>query len=374
MTSSCFQSFLQAGFECSTHINRDYKRLDLIQSTQHDVHAARDYLALRQLGVKTVREGARWHLIEQSPGCYDFASLRPILRPARELGMEVILDVFHFGWPTYLDIFSGAFVDAFARYSEALADFLIQEEFPVRYLAPMNEISFLTWGAGDEGFVFPFKRGRGNELKRQLVRAALAACRVLRRKLPDAKFVWPEPAIHIVGRPEIAGDEAAAEAYRLAQFEAWDMLAGRRDHDLGGSIEYLDILGVNFYDRNEWVHHTGCLSRDDPRYRSLHQILGENWERYRRPLFISETGTEDEGRPGWFDYIWEEAATAQRLGIPVHGVCLYPILNHPGWDDDRHCRNGLFDYADAAGNRDCYEPLLAAMSARYPARSQSSGA
>lgn len=32
-------------------------------------------------------------------------------------------------------------------------------------------------------------------------------------------------------------------------------------------------------------------------------------------------------------------------------------MNHPGWDDDRHCYNGLFDYADADGNREVYEPL-----------------
>ena len=32
-------------------------------------------------------------------------------------------------------------------------------------------------------------------------------------------------------------------------------------------------------------------------------------------------------------------------------------MNHPGWDDDRHCHNGLWDYADAAGERAIYEPL-----------------
>jgi hypothetical protein len=41
----------------------------------------------------------------------------------------------------------------------------------------------------------------------------------------------------------------------------------------------------------------------------------------------------------------------------VEGVCLYPIVNHPGWDDDRHCYNGLFDYADDTGNREVFAPL-----------------
>ena len=36
---------------------------------------------------------------------------------------------------------------------------------------------------------------------------------------------------------------------------------------------------------------------------------------------------------------------------------LYPIVNHPGWVDDRHCHNGLWDYADENGVREIYEPL-----------------
>jgi hypothetical protein len=48
---------------------------------------------------------------------------------------------------------------------------------------------------------------------------------------------------------------------------------------------------------------------------------------------------------------------AIELGIPVHGICLYPILNHPGWEDDRHCRNGLWDYAGHDGTREICQPL-----------------
>lgn len=41
----------------------------------------------------------------------------------------------------------------------------------------------------------------------------------------------------------------------------------------------------------------------------------------------------------------------------MEGLCIYPILNHPGWDDDRHCHNGLFDYAEVSGNREVFVPL-----------------
>jgi hypothetical protein len=56
-------------------------------------------------------------------------------------------------------------------------------------------------------------------------------------------------------------------------------------------------------------------------------------------------------------YICREVQAAIQQGVPVQGICLYPILNHPGWDDDRHCHNGLWDYADPSGHRDAYAPL-----------------
>ena len=54
--------------------------------------------------------------------------------------------------------------------------------------------------------------------------------------------------------------------------------------------------------------------------------------------------------------------------IPILGVCLYPILDYPGWDDDRHCQSGLWGYPDPLGNREIHLPLaqeLARQIARF---------
>ena len=52
-----------------------------------------------------------------------------------------------------------------------------------------------------------------------------------------------------------------------------------------------------------------------------------------------------------------EVRCAIAAGVPVGGICLYPIVNHPGWLDNRHCLNGLFDCADDSGRREIYQPL-----------------
>jgi hypothetical protein len=59
---------------------------------------------------------------------------------------------------------------------------------------------------------------------------------------------------------------------------------------------------------------------------------------------------------------------AAREGAPLHGVCLYPIVNHPGWVDDRHCHNGLWDYATDGGSRPVYEPLARELRRQMAAR------
>ena len=93
-------------------------------------------------------------------------------------------------------------------------------------------------------------------------------------------------------------------------YEAWDMLSGRLyTRNWGVSAEVLHIIGVNFYDRNEWTNCGTTLPRSDPRYRPFHAILLEVWKRYSVPIVVSETGTEDAKRPGLISlYLGRSAA------------------------------------------------------------------
>jgi hypothetical protein len=87
-------------------------------------------------------------------------------------------------------------------------------------------------------------------------------------------------------------------------------------------------------------------------------MLLDVWARYRRPMIVSETGSEGDTRASWLEYVSRECIAAMREGCEVHGVTLYPILNHPGWLDGRHCENGLWGYADDHGRRAVHAPLL----------------
>ena len=346
------------GFECSTHWTRRGVRLDVTAATAHDKFALADYQRLRAVGMATARDGLRWHLIERAPYVYDFSSVLPMLRAAREAGVQVMWDICHYGWPDDLDIFSPEFVKRFAALARAFTELFTNETDETPFIAPINEISFFSWAGGTSAFFNPFSRGRGAKLKRQLVRAAIAGVEAIWEVEPRARIIHTDPLVNIVCNPKRPHEREAAEHRRLAQFEGWDMLTGRLHPELGGDEKYLDIIGVNFYPHNQWFFQGGRkITRSHSLYRPFREMLGEADERYRRPMFIAETGAESEARPEWLRYVCEEARAARESGISVEGLCLYPVVNHPGWDDDRHCHNGLWDYADEFGGREIYRPL-----------------
>jgi hypothetical protein len=340
-----FAGFFMAGFECSTQRRRDGRRLDLLASTGHDRLAARDYRQVAELGLRTVRDGLRWHLIEARPRDHDWSSFLPMLRAARAAGVEVVWDLCHYGWPDDVDIWTPAFVDRFAAFAAAAARVVREETDAVPFYSPVNEISYWAWACDQRRF-HPLGRGRGGELKRQLVRATIAAIEAVRGVDPRARFVQVDPLVHVVGG-----------GYNEAQFEAWDMLTGREEPELGGGPQYLDVLGVNYYSDNQWHLGGSTIPLGHHDYKPFSELLADAHARFGRPILVAETGAEGSGRAAWLHYVAQEARAALAAGVPVEGICVYPILEYPGWENERHCATGLLCVPDAEGRRRIYDPL-----------------
>jgi len=120
-----FRSFFLAGFEGSTGYNRHGRWFDQVAATGHDGTVERDYRDLAALGIHAARETVRWPLVDRG-GRYDFSSLAPFVEAARRSRVEVIWDLFHYGYPCDVDLWSDRFPERFADYCAAVA----------RYIAP----------------------------------------------------------------------------------------------------------------------------------------------------------------------------------------------------------------------------------------------
>lgn len=349
LVPSLFRSFWIAGFESATHITDCGERLDLLEATQHDRFVAEDYARVRGVGIETVRDTIRWHLVERRAGRFDFGSMGPFLRAADTEGIQVIWDLLHYGLPCGVELFSPHFPDRFARFAGEAARYIRDHSPAVPFYTPINELSFFSWAAGEVGWIHPCARGRGYELKRQLVRAWVAAVDAIRAADGRARIVSVEPLIHNVPPKGLDDVDGRAAGQRASQWEAWDMIAAVREPELGGSLAALDILGVNFYHDNQWEVPGGekiawHVRPRDPRWVPLHRLLQEASERYRRPMFIGETSHVGEGRAEWIRELTDEVCLAMRAGVPLEGICLYPIIDRFDWDDPGHWHNsGLWD-------------------------------
>jgi beta-glucosidase/6-phospho-beta-glucosidase/beta-galactosidase len=346
-----------AGFECSTHRRKDGVRLDLIRATAHDKHVASDYRQCTNLGIRTVRDGIRWHLIETSPGTYDWSSWVPMLEAAAAEGVQVIWDVLHYGSPDWLAQGDAEFVSAYARFAAEAVRVHRSVTGAAPILCPINEISFFTWAAKN-GYFRTAAPDAPGVFKRHLVRAAIAGIEAMRAVDPGCRFVTAEPLIQVTPPPNASDDQRRrAEELRQGQFEATDMLLGLRDRELGGRADMLDAIGLNFYPDNQWYIDGSTLPMGHHDYRRLADMLEEVSTRYGKPIFLSETGAEGSARPAWLHYVCGEVREAMKRGVRVEGLCIYPVTAYPGWDNSRHAEVGLFTTPHADGRRGIYQPM-----------------
>jgi beta-glucosidase/6-phospho-beta-glucosidase/beta-galactosidase len=353
-----FDSFFMAGFECSSHRRRDGVRLDLIRATGHDRHVVRDYRLCKELGFRTFRDGLRWHLIEKSPGKYDWSSWLPALEAAEQVGVQIIWDLFHYGSPDRVDQAGEDFPQRFTDF--ALAALEVQQSVTNRppLVCPLNEINFLSWAVDDGYFprVGPNRRGW---FKDQLVRTGITAARAIRERWPKATIVWAEPLIHIAPHDRSRSTIRAAEQNLQGMYEAYDWIMGLAKPELGGDPSLVDVVGWNFYPHNQWYYKGPTVPMGHHEYRPLADMLIEMAERYGKPMFLSETGAEGTGKPSWLHYVCNEVRDAMARGADVRGICWYPITAYPGWDNSRHAETGLLSTVVADGNRNVDERLLA---------------
>jgi beta-glucosidase/6-phospho-beta-glucosidase/beta-galactosidase len=358
MMAFTFDSFFQAGFECSSHRRRDGVRLDLIRATAHDKHALRDYRQCRELGFQTLRDGLRWHLIEKTPGQYDWSSWIPMLEAAESVGVQVIWDLFHYGSPDCVDQGAPDFPDRFTAF--ALAALEVQQSLSDRppLVCPLNEINFLSWAVDDGYFprVGPNRRGW---MKDQLVRTAITAARAIKRRWPQSTIVWAEPLIHIAPHDHRRQTVRGAKQNLQGMYEAYDWIMGLARPELGGDASLVDLIGLNYYPHNQWYWKGPTIPMGHHEYRPLGDMLLEMAERYGKPIFLSETGAEGTGKPSWLHYVCNEVRNAIAGGADVRGICWYPITAYPGWDNSRHAETGLLSSIVADGSRHVDERLLA---------------
>lgn len=344
-----FNTFFIGGYECADHINRSGERVNLLKETQHDIRVLEDYEDLIAIDIKTVREGICWSAVETSPGVFDFSEVHNRMLAAEKLGIQQIWDLIHFGYPDGIYPTHPHFCKRFVQLCEAFALFYKANTKQPLFVVPINEISFLSWHSGDVRGTVPFAVNSGWDIKYHLCKAAILGIKMLKSVDPECRIIMVEPLV------KIHVSDFQNDVYELNenQFQAMDIIGGRMCPELGGAEEFLDILGFNYYWNCQWEVNGEPLVWPDKQQKRMpfSELLQMAYERYNKPVFVSETGHFGTGRVDWLEEIIEECVFAKDNGVDLRGICIYPVTDRPDWDNlSSYCQCGIWDL-DQNGNR-----------------------
>lgn len=330
------------------------RTLDEYALTQHYELWQSDIELIGSLGVGYARYGLPWHRIEPRQGEFDFSWADQTLNRMLELGVQPIVDLMHYGTPPWLQGGFGnpAYPERVAHYARQIAERFRGKVF---WYTPLNEPRITAHYCGRLGWWPPYRRGwRGFlEVMVAVCKGIVLTQRALREI--DPEIVCAHVDATDIYQPADLNAKTDADLRQSVVFLALDLVSGRVDaeHELytwllrhgvleedlawfrANAVE-LDVIGLNLYPMftNKIVTRTGSRTRTRMKYGSGQIIdrLGDMyWERYRRPMFISETAAIGARRQAWMADSFDATKRLRKRGIPMVGYTWWPLFALVGW-------------------------------------------
>ena len=346
-------SFIFAtGIECSyPTIEQGRWRRDEMEATRHYQRWQEDFELALDIGITHVRYGPPLHLVFRGPGSYDWDLVDEAMAYLHDHGPEPIVDLCHFGVPTWLGDFQNREVpQALAEYARGFA-----ARYPwVRFYTPVNEMYVCARMSALDG--------AWNEQRRDekafaaavfnLARASIAMTDAILAVRPDAIFVNSESSEFCQAccpDPEI---QRIAEFENERRFLPLDLIYGhpisegmRRhlresgigDADYAGvtahEVPRRSIIGVDYYEWNERLIDSEGHPRALGELFGWYVIASHYYDRYQRPMMHTETNRMDASDgPRWLWRQWHNVQLLRSAGVPLVGFTWYSLTDQIDWD------------------------------------------
>jgi dTDP-4-dehydrorhamnose reductase len=358
------------GVECSVvRIGNEWR--DQVHETGH--HARDDDLdRIVDLGITTLRYPIVWERVApRAPGEYDWQWHDRRMDRLRALGLQPIVGLLHHGsGPHYTNLLDPDFPAKLAAYASAVA-----ARYPwVGAWTPVNEPVTTARFSGLYGHWFPHERGL-EPFCRMVVNQCLGvllAMRAIRKVIPGAKLVQTEDLGRVFATPQLMYQ---ADHENLRRWLSLDLLCGELGPDhpwwpmllsLGvpeASLKMLyhndhppDIIGINHYltsdryldsDKGRYPEvFAGGNGRE--RYADVEAVrivpppgplgpearLREAWERYKRPLAVTEVhhgAAELIECVRWLGETWHAAERLHAEEVDIRAVTIWSLFGAVDW-------------------------------------------
>jgi beta-glucosidase len=299
-----------------------------------------------------VRWGVPWYLLEPAPGEFRWDWLDRVVDRLEELGLTCLVDLMHYGTPLWLDnqFLNSAYPERVSAYAARVAE---RYRGRLGVWTPLNEPMINAIYCGERGTWPPCLTGDDGFVKVavQVARGIVRTQRRIAEVQPEASFVHVEASFRYVGE----WFPFDLELVRRRRFLALDLVCGRVDagHELYGYLTghgvgddelgwfrdqavVPDVIGVNYYPAFTTARFRPGQDEPEPveaGTAGLEEVLREFQERYRRPVFLTETSRagDTEARRQW---LHDSVGLVRRLraeGLPLVGYTWWPLFALVDW-------------------------------------------
>ncbi len=345
-------SFMFAtGIECSyPTIEHGRWRRDELQSTRHYLDWQHDFELAREVGITHLRYGPPLHLIFEAPGRYDWGYSDPQMAELRDFGPEPIVDLCHFGVPSWLGNFQNPDIaGALAEYAGAFA-----ERYPwVRFYTPVNEMYVCARMSALDGLWNEQLHDEGAYARAawNLAQSSIRMSDAILERRHDAIFINSESSEFYQPCCPDPDVQKVADLANARRFLPLDLIYAHPLSDLmhdllreqGLAQEDIDrlarrevprrsILGVDYYEWNERLIDREGKALALGELFGWYVIADQYYRRYKRPMMHTETNKMDAaGAPRWLWRQWHNVQLLRNSGVPLVGFTWYSLIDQIDW-------------------------------------------
>jgi beta-glucosidase len=325
-----------------------------------------DFERMEYLGTNTHRLSIEWSRIQPTRDEINDAAIqqyRDMLEDLNRRNIRPMVTLHHFTNPLWLEDVGGwvegQAVDSFGRWAEIAVDAFGDQ---VDLWCTFNEPMVYVVQAYLVAMFYPGKRSPRQALKvaEHLLRAHEAAYHIIKERYPAAEvglakhlLRFDTLAPHFINRIPVnfvrwLFNDAFMETFATGVMR----FPFRRSVHLPGLPETLDYYGLNFYQR-----YRGGIAPLSPRTFFLKQVpepdapysppmwgeiypqglfdmIERSWLTYRKPIYITETGTPDKGdsiRRWYIAMALHNIWRAINYCYPVKGIYYWTLMDNFEW-------------------------------------------
>ncbi len=333
---------------------RTGRTLDEYELTQHYEKWREDLALVAGLGVTHCRYGLPWHRIQPSATSWDFGWTDQVVDTILSSGVHPIIDLVHYGLPLWLD---GAYLnpDYPKRVEEYAAKVASRYQGKVFWYTPLNEPRITAYYCGRLGWWPPYGRSWASYAKIAVAIASgiVRTQRRLKEIDPTIVCVHVDPCdLYSSEQPDLAQEVRHRTELAYLNLDLVTGLFGKESFlwnwitSKGVTVGELawfeehrvvpDLVGLNLYP----MFSDKRLVRRSSRLRAkmvyaepviVEKISALYFERYGRPLMVTETASYGKWRSEWLHGSIASVRRARGAGLPIVGYTWWPLFALVAW-------------------------------------------